>query len=145
MCVVLPVMSWRATLSAQHSEPKNKGRGDERNTFGPAGGFGPVVKYWQAIRRSRELKIRGVRHLVVPPRRVGRGVQSEALIKGIAQVLQARSDDPRSAAGVGGDLELWKRKSTTAVAFLAGYNFILEGRRRNRKSLWSRELRRSRG
>ena len=53
----------------------------------------------------------------MPPRRMNRGVRSEALVKDIVQVLQVRSDDPRSIGGVSGDLELCKRKSTTAVAF----------------------------
>ena len=66
----------------------------------------PVVKARRVIRRSGEVKIRDVCQLIVPPRRTNRGVRSEVLIKRIVQVLQNRSDDPRSTGGVGGDLEL---------------------------------------
>ena len=66
----------------------------------------PIVEPRQVIRRSRELKIRDFRQLIVPPRRINRGVRSEVLVKRIVQALQGRSDDLRSTSGTGGDLEL---------------------------------------
>ena len=66
----------------------------------------PIVEPRQAIRRSRELKIRDVRQLTVPPQRMNRGVRSKALVKRIVQILQRNRDDPRSASGSGGDLGL---------------------------------------
>jgi hypothetical protein len=66
----------------------------------------PIVIPRQTIRRGRDLEIRHVCQLIVPPRRVNRGVRSEALVECIVQVLQGRSDDPRSTGRTGGDLEL---------------------------------------
>ena len=95
-----------------------------RNTF-KAGQkvHSPIVEPRQAIRRSRELKIRDVRQLIVPPRRVNRGVRSEALVERIVQVLQSRGDDPRSTSGASGDLEL------------SCFEVLGDGRRNRR--LWS--------
>ena len=54
----------------------------------------PIVISRQTVRRGRELEIRDVCQLIVPPRRVNGSVRSEALIKRVVQVLQGRSDDP---------------------------------------------------
>ena len=66
----------------------------------------PVAKSWQTVRRGRQLEIRDIGQLVVPPRRVKRSVWSQALVERKVQVLQRRSDDPRSTSGTGSDLEL---------------------------------------
>ena len=54
---------------------------------------------------------------------MNRSVRSEALVKRIVQVLQGRSDDPRSTGGTGRDLEL------------SGFEVLSDGRRNRR--LWS--------
>ena len=66
----------------------------------------PIVKSRQTIRRGRQLEIRDVGQLVMPPRRVNRSVGGQALVKRELQALQGSSDDPRSTSGTGGDLEL---------------------------------------
>jgi hypothetical protein len=66
----------------------------------------PIIKSGQSVRRSRQLEIRDVGQLVVPPRRVKRSVGSQALVERKVQILQRRSDDPRSTSGTGSDLEL---------------------------------------
>ena len=66
----------------------------------------PVVKSGQSVRRSRQFKIRDIGQLVVPSPSVKRSVGSQALVERKVQVLQCRSDDPRSTSGTGSDLEL---------------------------------------
>ena len=99
-----------------------------RNTF-KAGQevHSPIVEPRQAIRRGRELKIRDVRQLIVPPRRVNRCVRSEALVERIVQILQGRGDDPRSTSGAGGDLEL------------SCFEVLCDGRRNRRLRSLSRQ------
>jgi len=67
---------------------------------------GPIVNSGKTVRRSRQLEIRDVGQLIMPPRRVDRSVGSQALVKRMVQVLQGRSDDPRSTSRAGRDLEL---------------------------------------
>ena len=59
----------------------------------------------------------------MPSRRVNGSVRSEALIKRVVQVLQGRSDDPRSTGSTGRDLEL--------------SSFEVLGDRRGDRRLWS--------
>ena len=59
----------------------------------------------------------------MPPRRVNRNVRSQALVERVVQVLQSRSDDPRSTSGTGGDLEL------------SGFEVLSDGR--GNGGLWS--------
>ena len=66
----------------------------------------PVVNSGETVRGSRQLKVRDISQLVMPPRRMDRSVGSQALIKRMVQVLQGRGDDPRSTSGAGSDLEL---------------------------------------
>ena len=80
----------------------------------------PIVSPRQVIRRSQELKIRGVRQLIVPPRPTNRGFRSEVLVNRLVQVLQGRSDGLQFTSGIGGDLELSSFE-------------ILSGGRRNRR------------
>ena len=92
-----------------------------RNTFEASQEVdSPIAKPRQAIRRSREFEIRDVRQLIMPPRRMNRGVRGEALVKRIVQVLQCRSDDPRSTSGTRRDLEL------------SGFEVLGDGRRNRR-------------
>ena len=106
------------TSSTQHGEPKKKNQADERNTFKAGQGVhNTIVKPGQAVRQ-----------LIVPLLHMTDVGASEASVKGTAQVLQVRSDDPQSTGGVGGDLELWKRGPTMAVAFRAGHSYNLKGR-----------------
>jgi len=66
---------------------------------------GPIVKPNQTIRMIRQLKVRDVRQLVVPPRGVGGIGRAQALIERVVQTLQRRGDDPRPTGGTGRDLE----------------------------------------
>jgi len=67
---------------------------------------GPIVKSRQTICRSWQLEIRDIRQLIMPPRRVNRSVGRQSLVEGMVQVLQGRSDNPRSTGGTGRNLEL---------------------------------------
>jgi len=95
-------------LSVQHGEPKNLEEKKQITHTVEASQevHRPIVISRQAIRRGRELEIRDVCQLIMPPRGVDRSVRSKALIKRVVQVLQGRSDDPRSTGGTGRDLEL---------------------------------------
>ena len=84
---------------------KKKKRQIERTFEASQEVYSPVVESRQTIRRGWELEIRDVRQLIVPSRRVNGSVWSQALVERVVQVLQGRSDNPRSTSGTGGDLE----------------------------------------